>query len=278
MARAFTSRGVDPDEGPISPVVLTAHALQKDYGRGRKRFTAVQPVDLEITESTALGIIGESGSGKSTVSKMLVGLEQPSAGEIRFNGTPLAQIMATPGGRRMYRRHVQYVAQDTSSSFDPRRTMRDALATPLRFLRGVTDEQEITRRLQRIAEDLALDPAWLGRFPGQLSGGQRQRFSLARSLVVEPRILLCDEVVSALDVSVQGQVLNLIKGYVEDHGMGLVFVSHGLPATAFISSDLLVMQRGHVVEHRTTDALVDSAEHPYSQLLLDAYTTNLASA
>ncbi|SMH49507.1 peptide/nickel transport system ATP-binding protein [Rathayibacter oskolensis] len=252
-------------------VSLRAEGVTKTFGRGANRHVAVKPVDLEINSRTALGIVGESGSGKSTLSRLLVGLEKPTAGDVTLNGRSLQVLLRSASGTLELRRSVQYVAQDTFSSFDPRRTLRDAVATPLRVLRGVTGaaaESEI----RDVLDLLRLDPAQLDRYPGQLSGGQRQRFSLARSLVVRPRVLLCDEVVSALDVSVQGSVLNMIRDYCETYQVGLGFVSHGLPATAFVSDSLLVMRDGEVVEHGPTDQMLEHPEHPYTVSLLDAYT------
>lgn len=250
---------------------LRLNNVSKEYGSGRHRLTAVAPVDLELDDRSVIGIIGESGSGKSTLSRIIVGLETLSSGTIDVNGEPLSKLLRTTAGRREYRREVQYVGQDTSSSFDPRLTLRDAVSTPLRLLRGVKDRQKISEKLEEVAHELDLNPALYDRYPHQLSGGQRQRFSLARSLVVEPRILLCDEVVSALDVSVQGQVLNLIKRYVQQNGTGLVFVSHGLPATAFISDELIVMQKGEIVERNAVTQLLISPQHPYTNQLFDAY-------
>ncbi|MCM0621141.1 ABC transporter ATP-binding protein [Nocardioides bruguierae] len=261
----------DPQEPRKPPVVtLQAEKLTRVFGRGPSRHVAVQPLDLQIDTSTALGIVGESGSGKSTLSRLLVGLDTPTAGEVLIDGTRISQLMSTPSGMRRFRATVQYVAQDTFSSFDPRRTLRDSVATPLRVLRGVKGE-EAEAEIREVLTLLQLDPGFLDRYPGQISGGQRQRFALARSLVVRPRILMCDEVVSALDVSVQGAVLNMIREYCETHSVGLGFVSHGLPATAFISSTLLVMKYGEVVEHGPTKDVIENPQHPYTRSLLDAY-------
>jgi ABC-type dipeptide/oligopeptide/nickel transport system ATPase subunit len=250
---------------------LALRGASKDFGRGRKRFTAVQPLDLLVDENSAVGIIGESGSGKSTLARMIVGFDRPSSGTIEYDGRSVSDWLSKPSSRLEYRRNVQYVAQDTSSSFDPRKTLFEAVAVPLRILRGVTDRDEVRTRLLDVARELSLDPSLYNRLPHQLSGGQRQRFALARSLVVEPRLLICDEVVSALDVSVQGAVLNLIKRSIAKHRMGLLFVSHGLPATAFISSDLLVMKKGEVVETGSVARLVAAPSHPYTRELMETY-------
>jgi ABC-type glutathione transport system ATPase component len=258
--------------GPVPPPVVTLQTdkLTRVFGRGSSRHVAVHPVGLEIDSRTSLGIVGESGSGKSTLSRLLVGLDMPTEGNVLLDGTPIRRMMATPSGLRGFRRTVQFVAQDTFSSFDPRRTLRDAVTTPLRVLRDVKGDQA-EAEVRDVLALLKLDPALLDRYPAQLSGGQRQRFSLARALVVRPRILLCDEVVSALDVSVQGAVLNTIRAYCKTHSVGLGFVSHGLPATAFISTSLIVMCNGEVVERGRTTDVIERPQHPYTQSLLDAY-------
>ena len=249
---------------------LQVEGLTKVFGRGAGRTVAVQPMDLEIDTSTALGIVGESGSGKSTLARLLVGFETPTAGAIHLDGRPISRMLSMPRERREFRRAVQFVAQDTFSAFDPRRTLRDAVATPLRVLREVTGPAA-DAEIRDVLGLLQLDPAMLDRYPSQVSGGQRQRFALARSLVVRPQILLCDEVVSALDVSVQGAVLNMIRDYCETYRVGLGFISHGLPATTFIADSLLVMRHGAVVETGPTEQVVDRPEHPYTRTLLDAY-------
>ncbi|SDG40036.1 ABC transporter ATP-binding protein [Pseudonocardia oroxyli] len=248
------------------PVSLRAEAMSRSFGR----HVAVQPLDLEITSTTSLGIVGESGSGKSTLSRLLVGLDRPTEGRVTLDGADVAQLLRSRAGTRDLRRTVQYVAQDTFSSFDPRRTLRDAVATPLRVLRGL-DRDAAEAEILPVLDLLKLERRMLERYPAQLSGGQRQRFALARSLVVKPRILLCDEVVSALDVSVQGAVLNMIRDFCESEEVGLGFVSHGLPATAFVADELLVMCRGEVVEHGPTQQVLDAPTHPYTVTLLDAY-------
>src|SRR5699024_9793782 len=165
--------------------------VRKDFGRGPQRVTAVHPLSLVITDRSELGVIGESGSGKSTLARMLIGLERPTSGEITYNGRSLSEWLSSRRMRLAYRQQVHYVAQATTS-FDPRKTFYEAVAAPLRFLRGITDADEVRSRLHSIAKELGLDPALYHRLPHHVSGGQRQRFALARSLVVEPRLLICD--------------------------------------------------------------------------------------
>lgn len=239
-------------------------------GRGGGSHTAVDDVDLLITTKSRLGIVGESGSGKSTMVRMMVGLESPSQGAVEFRGRPLDRMGRA--GMKEFRREVQLVAQDTSSSFDPRRTLRDAIRRPaLELLELSTAEAD--EAVDATVASLQLDPSLTDRKPHQVSGGQRQRFSIARALIVSPKIIICDEAVSALDVSVQGSVLNLLKDHCERNEAGLVFVSHGLPATAFISEELVVMYQGDIVERGDTTDVLFSSRHPYTRKLVDAYRT-----
>ncbi|GAA4680831.1 ABC transporter ATP-binding protein [Frondihabitans cladoniiphilus] len=258
-------------------VTITAQGVQRHYGSRAKRFAAVDDVSLAIDSTRALGIVGESGSGKSTLAKMLVGLEKPTAGTILLDGQDMTDMASRTEGMRELRRTVQMVAQDTSSSFDPRKTLREAVRRPAQLLRGLS-QTDADAEVDELLALLDLDPKLTDRKPGQVSGGQRQRFSLARALVVRPRILVCDEVVSALDVSVQGTILNFVKDYCLEHDCGLVFVSHGLPATAFISDDMIVMYKGKIVENGLAEDVVTAPRHPYTKSLIEAYSTSEQSA
>lgn len=246
--------------------------VSKRFGpSSRRSVVAVDDVSLSFeTGGTIVGIVGESGSGKSTLARIIVGLVQPTSGEVSFNGNSLQTILQSNQSRKGFRRAVQFVGQDTTSSFDPRRTMRDAVRLPVMQLQGLSRD-EADERVDEVLTLLGLPVAFADRRPHQLSGGQRQRFAIARGLVVGPRLLVCDEVVSALDVSVQGSILNLLKRYCKDNDAGILFVSHGLPATAFISDELIVMYRGQVVDRGTTeDILSGRTVHLYTAKLLDA--------
>ncbi|ALE72976.1 MULTISPECIES: ABC transporter ATP-binding protein [unclassified Pseudonocardia] len=232
--------------------------------------TAVAPLSMTVDAGDRIGIVGESGSGKSTLARMIAGLDRPSGGTITIDGRTQTAWMSTTAGRRDLRRRIQLVAQDTTSTFDPRRTVRDALRTPARLLGGHSGARADAVAEEAVA-DMGLPPAMLDRHPHELSGGQRQRMAIARAMVVRPGLLVCDEAVSALDVSVQGAVLNRIVRYCREHGAGLLFVSHGLPATAFATDDLLVMLHGHVVEHGRTGAVLSSPVHDHTAALVAAH-------
>jgi peptide/nickel transport system ATP-binding protein len=248
---------------------LRAERLGKVFVRGRQNFAAVDDVSLAIAPGDRLGIVGESGSGKSTLVRLLLGLAPPTSGQVLFRGRPVAELLRRAEDRLAFRRAVQLVVQDTSTSFDPRRTIRDAVAAPARGLLGLSRAAANDRADEWLAR-LHLPPEAAGRRPAELSGGQRQRAAIARALIVEPTILICDEAVSALDVSVQGSVLNLLKGIAGEQGAALVFVSHGLPATAFLARDIVVMRHGQIVDQGRTAAIIAGGSHPYTGVLVAA--------
>lgn len=254
-----------------SEVVLSACDVSRTFG-GHRRSTApaVDGATVTLSPGMAVGLIGGSGSGKSTLARMLVGLEPPTRGLVTFNGTEVRSLLRKRDQRLAFRRAVQFVSQDTTSSFDPRRRLRDALRQPLLRLRD-TGGREAADRIEATLASLGLDPAMADRYPHEVSGGQRQRMALARALVVRPRLLVCDEVVSALDVSVQGAVLNMLKTYCETEEAGLLFVSHGLPATAFIATTLIVMERGHIVDHGSVETILQGGGHPFTRRMVAAY-------
>jgi peptide/nickel transport system ATP-binding protein len=254
---------------------LEVSGVSKWFGSARHRHTAVDGLDLVVDRTSRTGVVGESGSGKSTLSRLLIGLEQPSAGTVSFNGRPLHQLVRSRTGRTEFRRAVQFVGQDTTSSFDPRRRLLDSLTRPLRDLHGMSSAEATAAALETTGS-LGLPEELAHRHPSQVSGGQRQRFALARCLAVGPQILICDEVVSALDVSVQGTILNLLKRYCAEQSAGLFFVSHGLPATAFVADRIVVMHRGAIVEQGSVDEVLDTPQHPYTRSLLEAHQVGSA--
>lgn len=252
------------------PLTITCEGLTKRYGTGRNQHVAVMPLTADFTSSSSVGIVGESGSGKSTLARMLVSLETPSEGTVRIDGRDAGELLQSKAGRLAYRRAVQFIGQDTTSSFDPRHPLMESVVRPLMILCGVGREEAMSRAGETL-DSLGLSRRMAERYPSDVSGGQRQRFAIARSLAVRPRVLICDEVVSALDVSIQGMILNELKEYCERAGAGLIFVSHGLPATAFVADELMVMYRGEVIERGRTDDVVENPQAEYTRLLLDAH-------
>ncbi|MEU9384237.1 ABC transporter ATP-binding protein, partial [Streptomyces sp. NPDC048279] len=240
-------------------VVLEASGLRREFGRGKAAFTAVDDVSLTIHRGETLGVVGESGSGKTTLGRMLVGLLEPTAGEVRYEGS----------ARRGVRPAVQMVFQDPVSSLNPRRSVGESIADPLRA-RGERDQGRIRRRVIELLERVGLEGAHYERYPHEFSGGQRQRVGIARALAADPRVIVCDEPVSALDVTTQAQVVALLGELQRELGLALVFVAHDLAVVRQVSDRVAVMRRGLIVETGPADEVYDSPQDPYTRQLLAA--------
>ncbi len=228
---------------------------------------AVDHVNVTVQRGKSLGIVGESGSGKSTLARLIMALDTPDAGSVRFRGADLNTLTAAE--LRKARRDFQMVFQDPRGSLDPRMTVERIVAEPLDVAEpglGAGRRERITRALA----DVGLDSAALGRYPHEFSGGQRQRIAIARALVTAPALIVADEPVSALDVSVQAQVLNLMMDLQEAHGLTYVFISHDLAVVEHVADDVIVMYRGRVVEQGPAAALFHHPAHPYTRALVDA--------
>ncbi|MGW1025655.1 ATP-binding cassette domain-containing protein [Streptomyces sp. NPDC002577] len=248
--------------------VLEATGLRKEFAGGR---VAVDDVSLTLPPGGSMGVVGESGSGKTTVARMLVGLETPTAGTVSIDGESLTTGGATRHGRtkRLRRaRRIQLVFQDPYASLDPRQTIGAGIDELLRL-----HEPDRDRRRDRAAElldQVGLDARMARSTPSALSGGQRQRVAIARALVSRPKVLVLDEAVSALDVSIQAQVLNLLADLRDELGIGYLFVTHDLAVVQQVTDELIVMHQGQVVEHGTTDQVLTAPEHAYTRDLLAA--------
>ncbi|MGW2611839.1 ATP-binding cassette domain-containing protein [Streptomyces mirabilis] len=248
--------------------VLEATGLRKEFPGGR---LAVDDVSLTLPPGGSTGIVGESGCGKTTVARMLIGLETPTAGTIRIEGEPLTTDGTTRRGRadRLHRaRRIQLVFQDPYASLDPRQTIGAGIDELLRL-----HEPDRDRRRERAAElldQVGLDTRMAASRPSALSGGQRQRVAIARALVSRPKVLVLDEAVSALDVSIQAQVLNLLADLRGELGIGYLFVTHDLAVVQQITDELIVMNQGRIVEHGPTDEVLSTPEHAYTRSLLAA--------
>lgn len=256
--------------GPL----VRAERLTRVHGRGERRVVALDGVDLTIHRGQRLGIVGESGSGKSTLVRLLAALDTPTSGSVSFDGRVVTGVRERDLG--FLRARVQLVLQDPRGSLNPRMRIGTIVAEPLR---APAIRRELARRgrpidpAARVAELLAavgLPPDAAGRYPHEFSGGQRQRIAIARALAPGPEVLIADEAVSALDVSVRAQVLNLIMDLVGSLGLTLVFVSHDLSVVRHVCSDAVVLQGGRIVEAAPTASLFADPRHPYTQRLLAA--------
>ncbi|MFE3939300.1 dipeptide ABC transporter ATP-binding protein, partial [Streptomyces goshikiensis] len=250
--------GVAGGDGAEVPVV-EALGLRREFGRGKRRVTAVGGVSLAVRAGETLGVVGESGSGKSTLGRMLVGLLEPSSGRVRHAGDEARGI---PAG-------VQMVFQDPVSSLNPRRSVGESIADPLRAA-GERDEAAIRSRALALLERVGLEPGHYDRYPHEFSGGQRQRVGIARALAPRPRLIVCDEPVSALDVTTQAQVTALLAELQQELGIALVFIAHDLAVVRQVSDRVAVMRSGEIVEEGPVDEVYDRPAHPYTRQLLDA--------
>ncbi|CAN7438391.1 ATP-binding cassette domain-containing protein [Bosea sp. LjRoot237] len=233
---------------------------------------ALDDVSLDILRGDVVGVVGESGSGKSTLAGLAVGLAQPTSGEVLLDGAPMAELMRDHAGA--WRRRVQMVFQDSSSALNPRKSVARCLGETL-ALRGVPKAQ----RESEIAELLTLvglGPEIGPRLPHELSGGQRQRIGLARALAMKPEVLIADEPVSALDVSLQAQVINLLSRLTRELGLTLLFISHDLALVRTLCSRIVVMRKGAIVEQGPCLDVLDRPQHPYTQALIAAVPKGLA--
>ncbi|MGC9377972.1 ABC transporter ATP-binding protein [Streptomyces sp. MH13] len=269
-ARA-TAAGPGPRaDGPQEPPpLLEVRGVTKTFGSGRRRLTALDGVDVRIGRGQTLGLVGESGCGKSTLARVLLGLERPDAGTVRFDGSdPFAlrgkELLA-------WRRRVQMVFQDPFASLNARMSAADLIGEPWRTHRDVVPGAKAReRRIRELLSLVGLRESDAHRYPNEFSGGQRQRIGIARALALDPDLIVCDEPVSALDLSVQAQVLNVLCDLRERLGVTYLFISHDLSVVRYISDRVTVMYLGKVIEHGATENVFERPRHPYTAALMSA--------
>jgi ABC-type oligopeptide transport system ATPase subunit len=259
-------------------------------GDARGEVRAVDDVSLNIEAGETLGLVGESGSGKSTLGRLILRLIEPTSGSVRFEGHDLSNLGRSE--MRALRRDMQIIFQDPFSSLDPRMRVEDLIAEPLRIhsIRGrssatpgvggtgvparagshSTDEGAPSERVEQLLRAVGLDSSAMRRYPHEFSGGQRQRVVIARALALRPKFIVCDEPVSALDVSVGAQIVNLLAQLQRDFALTYLFISHSMPVVRYLSTRIAVMYRGKIVEINSTDRITQDPQHPYTRTLLAA--------
>jgi peptide/nickel transport system ATP-binding protein len=238
------------------------------WQRATSILRAVDGIDLTLEAGRTLALVGESGCGKTTVGRSILRLLEPNAGRVLFEGTDLLTL--TPAALRPIRRRLQIVFQDPMASLDPRLRVRDAIAEGMQAFGIGADEAARTERVAALLRRVRLDPVHMERFPHELSGGQRQRVCIARALAVEPQLLVCDESVSALDVSIQAQILNLLRDLQEELGLAYLFITHDLGVVRYLAHRVAVMYLGQIVEAGPTAQIFENPRHPYTRALLAA--------
>jgi len=251
----------------VDTAVLDVRNVRVGFSRrrGAPLFWALDDVSLTVRRGRTMGLVGESGSGKSTLARAVLGLVPVQSGAVELLGQDITHLPAK--ARRALGRTLQAVFQDPNSSLNPSYTVGRSLAEPLRA-QGVRARDELGRRTSTMLEDVGLEPTAAARYPRQFSGGQRQRISIARALMTSPQVVICDEAVSALDLSVQAQILNLLSDLQDEHGLSYLFISHDMSVVRHLCHDLTVLYRGQVMETGPTSLVANRPAHPYTQALL----------
>jgi peptide/nickel transport system ATP-binding protein len=254
-------------ESPVTAPMLRVRGLKKYFGRSDRPVRAVDDVSFEIAKGEVLGLVGESGSGKTTVGRSVLKLIDPTAGQVWFEGSDLAPLSARE--MRPYRRRLQIIFQDPYASLNPRRRVGDTLDEAM-ATHGLHRGAARPERIAELLSLVGLAPEHARRFPHEFSGGQRQRIGIARALAVEPQLIVADEPVSALDVSIQAQVINLLSDLRERFGLTMLFISHDLDVIEYLCDRIVVLYLGKVMEVAPAKALYKAPKHPYTEALLEA--------
>lgn len=251
----------------VSDLNITFGGRWRPFGGSEMPFTAVSNVDLRVGPDEVVAVVGESGSGKTTVARSIVGLVRPHSGTIEYDGFPLGPIRRRPPH---VQRAIQMVFQDPRSSLNPRMRTASIISEAWLAHPGAAPKGDRDDAARHLLNEVGMDPGVADRRPGELSGGQCQRVSIARSLALRPRLLVCDEAVSALDVSVQAQILRLLVDLRHEHGLSLLFISHDLGVVRQIADRVAVMRAGEIVEDAPVEELFTGPRHPYTRSLMDA--------
>ena len=249
------------------PLIETRH-LKKYFKTAKGSLHAVDDVNLTIQKGATLGVVGESGCGKSTLGRTILRLIEPTGGEVLFNGTPILSFDKRQ--MKKMREKMQIIFQDPYASLNPRMTVSEIIAEPIRVCKTVTDKHMINKRVLELMDVVGMASRYVNTYPHELDGGRRQRIGVARALAVNPEFIVCDEPVSALDVSIQAQILNLMMDLQDSMGLTYMFITHDLSVVKHISDEIAVMYLGQCVEKAPAKKLFHSPLHPYTQALLDA--------
>lgn len=248
-------------------VLLKVNGLKKYFDVNHRTLKAVDGLSFELYKGETLGLVGESGCGKSTAGRTILRLYEPTEGTVNFDGVDISTLSKKK--MRDIRKRMQIIFQDPYASLNPRMTVEDIIGEPLN-IHKIVSSHEKKKRIKELLELVGLNEEHMSRFPHEFSGGQRQRIGIARALAIEPEFIVCDEPISALDVSIQAQIVNLMKELQEQLGLTYLFIAHDLSMVRYISDRILVMYLGNMVELASSDVLSNKPLHPYTQVLLSA--------
>lgn len=252
----------------MSETILQVRNLDKFFNTRKGLLHAVDGVSFDLDAGKTLGVVGESGCGKSTLGRTIIRLLEPTAGEVYFEGKDITKLK----GRSLinFRKNIQMVFQDPFSSLDSRKTVAQIIAEPIRLHKLAKDKTDLERKTLELMDTVGLAHRWYNTYPHQMDGGRRQRIGIARALALQPKMLICDEPVSALDVSIQAQILNLLKDLQEQRNLSCIFITHDLSVVYNFSDDIAVMYLGKLVEKAPAEELFRNPIHPYTKALLSA--------
>ena len=249
-------------------MILEATAITKDFKVKQKKFRALERVSFSLNEKEVLGIVGESGSGKSTLGEIVGGLQNPTSGCVYYDGKDISTLQGEE--KKNFRRSVQFIFQSPKETMNPYFSIRNILSEPLKINYKTLSKDEIERLISDMLIRVGMDPNnTLSYKPSHFSGGQLQRIAIARALLLDPRILICDECTSSLDVSLQAQILNLLVSLKKEIGVSMIFISHDISVVRYISDRIMVMKDGHVVEIGESDEIITSPKDSYTKTLVE---------
>ena len=252
----------------MSDIILDVKNLKKYFKTPRGMLHAVDDVSFQIERGRTLGVVGESGCGKSTTGRAILRLIEPTSGEVIFDGEDVVKLSKQK--MREKRKEMQIIFQDPFSSLDPRQTVLQAISEPIKFNKILTDRYDIEERTVELMRTVGLAERLINSYPHELDGGRRQRIGIARALAVNPKFIVCDEPVSALDVSIQAQILNLLEDLQDQLGLTYIFITHDLAVVNHFADDIAVMYLGQLIEKAPAEELFVNPQHPYTQALLSA--------